>query len=99
MVWKCQMTAVIEGSKRPEVCSLERAANDPVLGLELCWRELLERLSTMDHVERQLWKGVQLLGWADAVDDQPAGEQALQRRRMLDRCNKETLGSSSSQPF
>lgn len=91
MIWKCQVTAMIGEGENGEIVSRERHANHPVVGLQLAFHELMERVSTLDYRGTPPPASVQLLGWADAVVDPFQGTDALRSQRMLDRSRSNDL--------
>lgn len=91
MIWKCQVTVVAGEGEAGEIVSRERHSNDPLVGLHLCWAELVQRLSTLDYKRRPRPTSLQLLGWADAVLDPDRGTDALRSQAMMDRARSAEL--------
>lgn len=88
MAWKCQMTIVLGEGEDAEIVSLERWSNDPQIGMDLCFAEVMQALSTLPRRHDKGAASIQLLGWADPVVDPDRGTDALRSQRMLDRARK-----------
>lgn len=91
MIWKCQVTCVIGEGEKGEIVSRERHANNPVVGMQLAFQDLMELVSTLDYRRTAAPASMQLLGWADAVVDPDRGSDALRSQRMLDRARSNEL--------
>lgn len=94
MMYKCQICLVIGGDTGDEVVSEERIASNPLVGLDLAFRRLLEKATLERPPNRPEAFDCQLLGWADPISSPTEADYAISRQRMVDRASNAKEGGS-----
>jgi hypothetical protein len=91
-VWNCLMTLVIGKGANSEVLTAERSTTDRLIGLHLCFDDLLRQASTLEDKRGTALADVVLMGWADRVTGSGTPEDALRSTRLLDTSRHPQLG-------
>lgn len=85
------MSAVLGEGADAEVVSVERTSRDWMVGLQLVWVEVLEKISTLPDQGRAPHTSVQLLGWADLVSSRGDPTTGLTTQRLMDSARRRQL--------
>jgi hypothetical protein len=83
-VWNCLMTLVIGKGANSEVLSAERSTTERLLGLQLCFEDLMRQASTLEDKRGTALADAVLMGWADRVTGSGTPEDALRSTRLMD---------------
>jgi len=98
MMYKCQMCLVVNGDNAHEVVSEERIACNPLVGLDLAFRRLLEKAALERSPNNAETYDIQLLGWADPIVPGSESDWQVSQQRMVDRArNAKEAAASASQ--
>lgn len=84
MMYKCSVCLVIGGDDDHDVVSFERTTANPLLGLDLCLRRMLEKASLLSMPLKPSSFELQLLGWVDPIINKDAADYAIRMQSLAD---------------
>jgi hypothetical protein len=95
-VWNCLMTLVIGKGANSEVLAAERSTTDRLIGLHLCFEDLLRQASTLEDKRGTALMDAVLMGWADRVSGSGDPQDALRSTRLTDSSRHPYLGAAEA---